>query len=159
MKRIDPNILKRLREAKNWTQDALAEKTKIHKQTISRLERGDRSKTRCQTINQLARALMVEPEVLTGEKPAPEMQREASSLDVRSQLNVRVGTGPRNALRLVADRYRVEPSQIVELAPFLFVWAAEESLRQRREKIAEVERRCDAALEAESGIRHLPTPN
>jgi transcriptional regulator with XRE-family HTH domain len=165
MKKIDPAILKRLREAKGWTQDVLAEKTglyglpKIDKQTISRLERGDRSKTRSRTIEQLARALSVEPAVLTGEKPAPERQREASSLDVRSQLNVRVGTAPRNALSLAARRYRVEPSQIVELAPFLFVWAAEESLRQRRDKMVEVKRACDAARDAESGIRHLPIPN
>ena len=165
MKKIDPLVLKRLREVKGWTQDVLAEKTKfdglpkIDKQTISRLERDDRSKTRSRTIEQLARALSVEAAVLTGEKPVPERQREASSLDVKSQLNVRVGTGPRNSLSLVARRYRVDPSQIVELAPFLFVWAAEASLRQRRDKIAEVKRACDAARDAESGVRHLPISN
>jgi transcriptional regulator with XRE-family HTH domain len=165
MKKIDPGVLKRLRIARGWTQDQLAERTRIDglpridKQTISRLERGDRSKTRGRTIEQVARALSVEPEVLTGEKPAPEVQREPSLLDARSQLNVRAGTVPRNALSLVARRYRVEPAQIVELAPFLFVWAAEESLRQRRQKIAEVERTCEEARSAETQIRHLPLPN
>src|SRR5260370_39124864 len=66
MTRVDPNVLKRLRIAKRWSQEQLAEKTKlgglpkIDKQTISRLERGVRDKTRNRTIEQLARALSVE---------------------------------------------------------------------------------------------------
>ncbi len=39
---------------------------------------------------------------------------------------------------LVSQRYRVQPSQIVELAPFLFFWAAEASLRHRRDAIDQV---------------------
>lgn len=165
MKKVDPNVLKQLRKAKGWSQEELAEKTRlkdlprIDKQTISRLERGDRAATRSRTIEQLARALNVDSAVLTGEAPAPDMPRERSSLDSRSQLNVRAGTGPRNALTLASRRYGVDPSQIVELAPFLFVWAAEESLRQRREHIAEVERACEAAQNTEREIRHLPLPN
>ena len=162
MSKVDPVILQRLRKAKGWSQVQLADKTKnenqpkIDKQTISRLERGERDKTRGRTINQIAHALGVDPTVLTGESPAPDISPENSILDSRSQLNVRVGTAPRNALTLVARRYGVEPSQIVELAPFLFVWAAEESLRQRRDHIAEVERLYDAAQKALDDIRHLP---
>ena len=37
------------------------------------------------------------------------------------------------------------PSRIIELAPFLFFWAAEESLRQRRTRIYEKERDSKAA--------------
>ena len=165
MKKIEPVVIKKLREAKGWTQEELAEKTKldglpkIDKQTISRLERGERSRARERTIRQLARALAVEPEVLTGEKPAPEAQSEPSVWLRRSQLNVRVGTAPRNALSLVARRYRVEPAQIIELAPFLFLWAAEESLRQRKQQIADVERACEAARSAEGQIQHMPIPN
>src|SRR6266516_3302186 len=139
MTRVDPVVLQRLRKAKGWSQEELAGKTKfegqpkIDKQTISRLERGERPKTRSRTIRQLAHALSVDPAVLTGDGLAPDISRESSALDSRSQLNVRVGAAPRNALNLVARRYRVEPSQIVELAPFLFVWAAEESLRRRQE--------------------------
>ncbi len=165
MPKVVPNVLKRLRITKGWSQEQLAEKTKseglpkLDKQTISRLERGDRASTRGRTVSQLARALGVDPAVLTGEASAPEKPHERSLLDPRSQLNVRVGTGPRNALNLVSRRYRVEPSHIVELAPFLFSCAAEESLRQRRERIAEVDRACEAARNAESDIRHLPPPN
>lgn len=131
MTKIDSQILKRLREAQGLSQEKLAKKTQIDKQTISRLERGDRSKTRSRTIEQLAHALKVEPEVLTGERSAPE-----ESFDPRPQLDVWVDARNSNALTLAARRYGVEPYQIVALAPLLFVWAAEESLRQRREQIS-----------------------
>jgi transcriptional regulator with XRE-family HTH domain len=163
--KVDPVVLKSLRKAKGWSQEQLAEKTKagkqpkIDKQTISRLERGERPRTRTRTIKQLAQALGTDPAVLTGDSPAPEFAPATSSLDPRSQLNVRVASASRNALTLVAWRYQVQPFQIVELAPFLFVWAAEESLRQRRDCIAEVERAYDAALKVEKDIRHLPIPN
>ena len=65
---------------------------------------------------------------------------------------IRIATSPRNALTLVSRRYGIEPSQIVELAPFLFLWAAEASLRQRRERIAEVERAYEAARAAENAL-------
>src|SRR5262245_19218786 len=100
MERVDPNILRQLREAKGWTQEELAERTKldqkpkIDKQTISRLERGTRSKTRLRTIEQLAHALKVKPGVLTGEVTAPEMKPEPTSLDLKSQFNVRISAGP-----------------------------------------------------------------
>ncbi len=158
MKKIDQDILKRLRSAKGWSQEQLAENTKfegfpkIDKQTISRLERGDREKTRGRTIDQLARALKVEPAVLTGEAPFPELEVESEPTQ-KSQLNVRVSRATRNALNLVAQRYAgLQPSQIVELAPFLFCWAAEASLRQRRERIKQLENAAETAQKLEREI-------
>jgi hypothetical protein len=58
---------------------------------------------------------------------------------MKDQLNVRVSREARNALSLVTMRYRVQPSQVVELAPFLFSWAAEASLRHRRERLKQLE--------------------
>src|SRR5262249_45381778 len=165
MPKLDPNALKSLRNAKGWSQEQLAEKTKgeglpaLDKQTISRLERGNRDNTRARTINQLARALNVDPAVLTGALPLPELPRPQGPLETKSQLNLRVATAPRNGLTLVSRRYGVEPSRIIELAPFLFVLAAEESLRRRRERIDAVERACEAARAAERDIRYLPLPN
>ena len=161
MTKVDPAVLQRLRKAKRWSQEELAEKTrsdgqpKIDKQTISRLERGERAKTRSRTIRQLARALSVDPAVLTGDGPTPNISRDRSALDTRSQLNVRVATAPRNALNLVAWRYRVEPSQIVELAPFLFVWAAEESLRRRQERLSTLDRTLDETKALGAQLCHL----
>ena len=158
MKKIDQDILKRLRSAKGWSQEQLAENTKfqgfpkIDKQTISRLERGDREKTRGRTIEQLARALKVEPDVLTGEAPFPELEVESEPIQ-KSQLNVRVSRAARNALHLVAQRYvGLEPSQIVELAPFLFCWAAEASLRQRRERLKQLENAAETTRKLEREI-------
>ena len=161
MTRVDPVVLQRLRKAKGWSQEELAGKTKfegqpkIDKQTISRLERGERPKTRSRTIRQLAHALSVDPAVLTGDGLAPDISRESSALDSRSQLNVRVGAAPRNALNLVARRYRVEPSQIVELAPFLCVWAAEESLRRRQERLSTLDLTLDETKALGHQLRHL----
>jgi transcriptional regulator with XRE-family HTH domain len=158
MKKIDQDILKRLRSAKGWSQEQLAENTKfqgfpkIDKQTISRLERGDREKTRGRTIEQLARALKVEPDVLTGEAPLPELEVESEPIQ-KSQLNVRVSRAARNALHLVAQRYvGLEPSQIVELAPFLFCWVAEASLRQRRERLKQLENATETTRKLEREI-------
>jgi transcriptional regulator with XRE-family HTH domain len=154
MKKIDGCTLRKLREAKGWTQEDLAKKTtRIDKQTISRLERGERSTTRQGTIELLASVLRVEPGVLTGERPMPEVGRR---VDTRSKLEVRIAAAPRNALHLVADRYRVERSQIVELAPYLFLCAAEASQRRRR-KLAEDARKALDDLEAcARQLPHLP---
>ena len=161
MTKVDSTVLQRLRKARNWSQEELAEKTKsdgqpkIDKQTISRLERGERPKTRSRTVTQLARALGVDPAVLTGDDLAPSISRDRSALDARSQLNFRVGNAPRNALNLVARRYRVEPSQIVELAAFLFVWAAEESLRRRQERLSTLDRTLGETKALAAQLRHL----
>jgi|NGEPerStandDraft_6_1074524.scaffolds.fasta_scaffold114185_1 transcriptional regulator with XRE-family HTH domain len=159
MKKLDHSVLKKLRNAKGWSQEQLAAKTKsdglprIDKQTISRLERGERDKTRERTIEQLARALNVEPAVLTGEAPVPEMELESEPLSPKSQLNVRVSRATRNALSLVAQRYGdVHPSQIVELAPFLFCWAAEASLRRRRDRVRELVRAMENVRDLASSI-------
>ena len=159
MDRIDPEVLRKLRKIKGWSLKTLADKSKTDKQTIWRLENGTQDKTREFTVEKLARALNVAPAVLTGEAPVPESPDRQSTVNSRYQLNVRIGTRPRNALTLVSRRYGIEPSRIVELAPFLFLWAAEASLRQRRERIAEVERACEAARKAEKIIPHLPVPN
>lgn len=158
MRKINPGVLKRLRSAKGWSQEQLAENTKfegvpkIDKQTISRLERGDREKARGRTIEQLARALKVEPAVLTGEAPFPEIEVESEPTP-KSQLNVRVSRAARNAMTLVAQRYAgVHPSQIMELAPFLFCWAAEASLRHRRERLNQLENAVEVVQKLEREI-------
>ena len=155
MKRIEPSVLKQLAEARNLSLTELAKQTKIDKQTIWRLAHGKQTKTRARTVEQIARILKVEPAVLTGEVPVPQVRRESESPTSKAQLNVRVGTAARNALNLVALRYRVEPSQIVELAPFLFFWAAEESLRQRRGRLSIFERALDETKAIGEQARHL----
>jgi hypothetical protein len=74
----------------------------------------------------------------------------------RIQLKLEFDPEHRNALDLAAFRYNVAHHQIMDLAPFLFCWAAEASLRTRRIKIEAVEQaraRTNAALQQ---VGHFP---
>src|SRR5258708_7288749 len=108
MTRIDGSVLKRLRESKGWTQEELSENTKfgrhpkIDKRTISRLERDKQANSRGRTNQQLARALGVEPTVLTGESPIPERKLQDQS---ESQSSVQITSHALNALYLIYKRY------------------------------------------------------
>jgi hypothetical protein len=89
--------------------------------------------------------------VLTGEAPPPELQVE-NELSPKDQFNVRIGRAAKNALLLVSNRYPVTPSQIVEMAPFLFCWAAEASLRWRRKRLEELKDALDTVKKLQGDI-------
>lgn len=144
MPKIDPKVLKRLRLAKRLSLDELATRANIDKQTIHRLEKGSNDKTREHTIQQLSRALGVEPAVLTGEKLWAD-QEEDRSYFLMSKLGFRISTSTHNAMHLAAERYHVKYADIVELAPFLFCWAAEASLQRRRDQLRQASATMDAA--------------
>lgn len=146
MTQINPNTLKSLREARHWTQAELSEKAGVDKQTIYRLEHGGQA-ARGRTLTRLAEALKVEPERLTRDLDPSEASAAAPPEAARSDMSVRLPDRARNALTLAAARYQVPSAQIVALAPFLFVWAAEASLRRRRDRVAALEAQF-AALEA-----------
>lgn len=158
MTEIVPEVLRALRERRGWSQEELAENTrygrlpKIDKQTISRLERGEAKRPRGRTVQQLARALGVEIAVLTGGAPLPVHQPSSP----KDSLKTLIGAQHHNALSLVAWRYGVTTSQIVEMAPFLFWWAAEASLNQRRRDLARLQEAYEAAQNIERNIPHLP---
>lgn len=154
---IRPECLKRLRQLRERTQDQLSEATGLNKQTIYRLERPERShpvhKT---TLDRLARALAVDPEVLTGEKPIPsDANQPSAAVDEAYQLNVRVDAAIRNAFELVARRYRVSVPKIAQLAPLLFVIIAEGSLKHRRKNLGELEDALKRLYEFEDINREL----
>ena len=155
MHQIDPVVLKKLRDARKWTQDDLARQSKINKQTISRLERGEQRRTRQRTVNSLCTVFKIDAAVLAGKSPLPEQQHQAPFLGMKSQLNVRIDNAARNALALVALRYNIRASQIIELAPFLFLWAAEQSLRRRRDRLAELKRKLSEAEGLRGQFPHL----
>jgi len=158
MQKIVPEVLKRLRLSRRFSQDELATRSKIDKQTIHRLEKASNEKTREHTIQQLSRALGVEPAVLTGEKHWDD-QDENNSYFLMSKLGFRISTSTHNAMHLTADRYHVKYADIVELAPFLFCWAAEASLKRRRNQLEQVELALERAQEAQSKILHLDAPD
>jgi transcriptional regulator with XRE-family HTH domain len=145
MVQINGQLLRQKREAKNWSIDELARRSKIDRQTIHRIENGKGGK-RTKVIRSLADALKVEIDELTSVGVVVDQTERLDELTSTSQLNLRVSDRSRNAILLAASQYGVSSAQIVEIAPYLFCWAAEQSLKRRREQVDSTEKAV-AALE------------
>jgi len=158
MTKVNPFILQKLRRRKNWSQDRLAEMATVNKQTISRIERGEQDNTRENTIKQLARALGVEPDDLTQAALTPESS-QTEPIRRGTQSGFGVSDAAHNFLYLISKRYFIKPWQVMELAPLLFCWAAEMSLRERRERLRKLEEACETARRLETEMAHLPPAN
>jgi transcriptional regulator with XRE-family HTH domain len=133
MPTINPRNLRILREKRGWNLDDLASRSKVDRGTISRIETGKQTDNRRTTVERLSSALDVESETLTG----PDVLAAGKEVEPtpKSQMNIRMANDARNALALVASRYQVKPPHILHLAPLLFLWAAEESLKRRQQKL------------------------
>ena len=151
MPEINPRMLRALRDRKNLNLDVLAAKANVDRGTISKIETGKRTNPRPSTLRKLAGALGVEAEELTSSHID---EAERSPLSPKSQMNFRMANDARNALQLTAIRYGVRPNHILHLAPLLFRWAAEMSLKHRMERVTEIEGHLDALLGAEAP-KHL----
>ena len=165
-KSINPERLKECGNRLGLNLAELADKSGVSKATLYRLAEAKNNEavasrslgTRKSTLDRLANALRVESGVLTGELPMPqskssEIEEKASD---RSQFNVKASGAVRNSFSLVALRYSVPVTRIVEIAPVLFVIAAEASLRRRQKQLDEFEER-RKAMEGMSGkFPHLP---
>ncbi len=144
---IDPIRLKNLRESKGWSRAQLAERSRISPRQIARLEgtAAATGKVRERTAAELAKALGVEPGVLTGEKPMP-----ASNLSledergVSRQVSARLLPEAGLACALIKRRYGVGLTTLVNAAPLMFVLLAEGSFVWRRER---------ASLATEEAVR------
>ena len=136
--KIDPDRLRELRKRKGFTRAQLATKSSISQRQITRLESDTEAagKVRERTVNELAKALAVEPGVLTGEVSLPAAaespHRESSSMR-------QVGTPlmPKANLdyALVTRRYGVSIATLIHAAPLMFMLLAEGSFLWRREKM------------------------
>ena len=147
---ISPDRLKELRTRNRLRQGELAERSGISKDTISRLERGVLPGNRKHTIDQLSEALGVLPGVLTGELPLPDADK-GRVRERRGHVKVGMRGSHLNALFLVARRYKVPMVRILEIAPVLFLYAAEESLQWRRQNL----RTMKSAYQMRSKFDHL----
>ena len=127
--KIDPDRLLTLRQQKRLTRPQLAEWSGITVRTIQRLEREPQRSQKSQehTLNGLAKALNVEPGVLTGESPLPESKAPVSDPAPKVRL----------AYDLIKRRYGVSRTEINNMAPLFFVLLAEGCLARRREKLEE----------------------
>src|SRR5271166_3313902 len=142
---LNGKALTEARRKKGWTQVELSEATKpkVDVSTISRIERGKPTRVRANTLRALTKALDVQPESLC---PVAEAERDVMKL--------RIETAARNALTLVAHRYRISRESIVEIAPLLFFIAAEQSLKERQSRIADVRASANALFHLYYGIPH-----
>ncbi len=150
------SVVKMLRERQNLSQAALGARTNLTKDTLSRLERGKQSGASPRTRETLAKVLGVPVGVLTGELPLPldEAPKAENLLDDRRyQLNIRIDGSIRNAFSLVALHYGIPLSRIVDVAPLLFVLAAEKSLDQRRQRLDDL---TEALAKADSIGNNFP---
>jgi len=147
MAMLDGKMLAEARRKKGWTQVELSDATKpkVDVSTISRIERGKPSRVRANTVRALAKALDVQPDNLG---PTAEAERDV--------MKIRMETAARNALTLVALRYRISRESIIEVAPLLFFIAAEQSLKDRQKRITDVRSAADALFDLQRAVRHLP---
>jgi hypothetical protein len=79
----------------------------------------------------------------------PELPSEPINHDNPIRASFSMDRGSREAIRWMAERYGVDQSDIVNLAPVLFAILAEASLNKRRDRLAQVE---TAARQAERNI-------
>lgn len=137
--KIDPDRLRTLRQQKGFTRPQLAKQSGITVRTIQRLENEPHQsqKTREDTLNRLAKALSVEPGVLTGELPLPESDKTHADNPDRVQIGAQIAPKTRLAYDLIKRRYGVNATEIINMAPLFFVLLAEDSLAWRRKKLKE----------------------
>ena len=149
---INAKNLQFLRRKRNLTLEALAENSGVSRATISRIENGHGGSNHLVTVERLASTLNSDVETLTG----PDMNEDGESpiFGRKTQMNVRIADDARNALALVAMRYSVKPAHIIHLAPFLFLWAAEASLKRRKEAVEAISEQLDR-LNATPAPKHL----
>ena len=143
---INPETFKKLRKKNGFSQQTLADATTkgVSKKTIARIESGKGGETRGSTVQELAKALRVKPEILARE-PDSDVVKEAE-LQKHGLRQVKLVLDGETSLAydLVEEQYGVETRQIIKAAPMLFTILAEMSLAERRRHAKEAK----AALEA-----------
>ncbi|RNJ50932.1 helix-turn-helix domain-containing protein [Methylocystis hirsuta] len=152
---INPERMAALRTKRGLSQKELARKMNVDVGTVSRWERGKSKRIRRDAFGKLCSALDVAQDEICGDGPLPENRTESREPQ-KGQMNLSVDAACRNALSLVALRYRVTRQQIVEAAPLLFFIAAEKSLQERCKRLDALQAAADAVYEAYPP--HLPIP-
>ena len=146
---ILPERVRTLREAKGWSKQELANRTQRQRddeghllgvtlKTIQRIESGEGRKAQPRKVVGLAKALSVDPNVLTGEAPMPD-QTARQDAGPSVQVNALIRPRYRLAYALASRRYGVPASALIEMAPLMFTLLAEQSLRRRRERVERME--------------------
>ena len=154
--KINPDCLRTVREKKGFTRPQLEKRSGITVRTIQRLEQEPHrsQKTREDTLNRLAKALSVEPGVLTGDLPLPESDDTLTDNLDRVQIGAQIAPKARLAYDLIKRRYGVNATEIINMAPLFFALLAEGSLAWRREKLAEAKESVERLHQIHAEIEH-----
>jgi len=137
---VDPNVVRQLREGKRLARTGLAKKANLSERQLRRIEDSDAPtvSVRDNTLMNLARALEVEPSVLTGESPAPKLTPRPAPAE-RSPIRAMVEPKARLGYTLLKQRYGVNATDLINMAPLFFTLLAEGSLAWRRQQLADAE--------------------
>ncbi len=133
---IDPVRLRTLRKERSGSRLQLAKQSGINARTIQRLEK-EPQPSRKSTLTSLAKALGVEPGVLTGELPLPEFDKVPASASKQVQISAQITSKARLEYDLIKHLYGVSATELINMAPLFFALLAEGSLAWRRERLKE----------------------
>ena len=128
---INPLALKAARKRLGLSQQQLADTIRCTKDTISRWERGTSSRVRSHLRGPLCKTLQLSWEQLTN--PADQTSDALAALN--PTVRVSIAEHARAALQLVAERYKVRPQDVLDIAPLLFAIVAERSLQEREQRL------------------------
>ena len=140
---IVPERLHKLRIRRGFSQPQLAKKSRISVRQLQRLERSSEpgKSVRETTLNNLARDLGVETEVLTGESPLPDDPDKVSQRETeRVQIGALIQAESRLAYDLIKIRYGIKATEIINMAPLFFMLLAEGSFAWRRKKLRKLDK-------------------
>ena len=137
---VNPNVVRQLREGKRLARTRLAAMAKLSERQLRRIEDNDARavSVRDNTLMNLARALEVEPSVLTGESPAPRVTPRPAPTE-RSPIRAMIEPKARLGYTLLKQRYGVNATDLINMAPLFFTLLAEGSLAWRREQLEAAE--------------------
>ncbi len=161
--KISPAAVKFYREKRRLSQEALVRlvrtrgRGKLEKRQLQRIESNasvpDLMNVREATLHSLARALDLPSKLLqSAPEDSPEVRSEGSE---RVQLNARVRASTLTKLDLIRSAYSVELEEIIDLAPLMFAYHAESSLRERRQRLEDDLQLRERFLRAIPEMQHL----
>ena len=150
-----PDRLRELRKTKNLSRKRLNELSKVSVRTIQRREFPEEKTTPNQTtVERLAKALQVDPGVLTGEMPLPQAGNAPTPEPRRVQIGAEIAPKARLGYDLIKRRYGVSATEVINVAPLFFTLLAECSLSLRREKLEEAREAIDRLDQMRAEVGH-----
>ena len=156
--KIHSETLKKLRKERGYTQQGLAEKARVDKKTIARIEGSKGGEPRGDTVRLIAKALGVEnPQVLAEEPESDVVHEEFRKIGAR-RVKVKVPLFDEAILAydLAEEHYGVDMHKLINAAPVLFTLLAEMSLADRRCSVKEMSKAWDTFLRTcPEHLKHL----